>query len=118
MAWYTDTDRDGYTGAEALRSCQQPYRGGPATDPTDCDDANATVFPGAADLPDDGIDQDCDGTDATAPDTDATTPETGEPRKEGASCGCASAGTTPAWATMGLLGAMALRRRALCPPGD
>ena len=31
----------------------------------DCDDDDATVFPGAEDLPDDGVDQDCDGADAT-----------------------------------------------------
>ncbi|MDP2306526.1 MAG: FG-GAP-like repeat-containing protein [Pseudomonadota bacterium] len=33
--------------------------------PEDCDDADATAFPGAVDVPEDGIDQDCDGTDAT-----------------------------------------------------
>jgi RHS repeat-associated protein len=33
----------------------------------DCDDDNDTVFPGAVDIPGDGIDQDCDGSDATVP---------------------------------------------------
>jgi hypothetical protein len=31
----------------------------------DCDDQNPAVHPGAYDIPDDGIDQDCDGVDAT-----------------------------------------------------
>ena len=32
---------------------------------TDCDDADASVFPGAQDLPNDSVDQDCDGSDYT-----------------------------------------------------
>jgi cysteine-rich repeat protein len=31
----------------------------------DCDDTNPAIHPGAYDVPDDGIDQDCDGLDAT-----------------------------------------------------
>ncbi len=31
---------------------------------TDCDDADPTVYPGAEDVPDDGVDQDCTGRDA------------------------------------------------------
>jgi cysteine-rich repeat protein len=36
----------------------------------DCDDANPSVYPGAYDIPGDGIDQDCDGVDATSSDAD------------------------------------------------
>jgi Ca2+-binding RTX toxin-like protein len=33
----------------------------------DCNDANPAIHPGAVDIPQDGIDQDCDGFDATVP---------------------------------------------------
>ena len=46
-------DEDGFTVAEG-----------------DCDDADPTVHPGAADIPGDGIDQDCDGADAVDADGD------------------------------------------------
>jgi arylsulfatase A-like enzyme len=47
----TDGDRDGFSGR---------FGGG------DCDDRRADVFPGADDVPGDGIDQNCEGGDARA----------------------------------------------------
>jgi Putative metal-binding motif/RTX calcium-binding nonapeptide repeat (4 copies) len=38
--------------------------------PLDCDDRNTAIRPGAVDVPDDGIDQDCQGGDALTPDRD------------------------------------------------
>ena len=49
-----DGDDDGFPGAEAC----------PAAQRTDCDDANPTRNPGARDLCEDGLDQNCDGADA------------------------------------------------------
>ncbi len=58
--WYADTDNDLYGDPSvSTDACAAPtnYVG----DDTDCDDADATVNPGAAEVASDGADEDCDG---------------------------------------------------------
>ncbi|MFH1467356.1 MAG: MopE-related protein [Pseudomonadota bacterium] len=57
--WYGDADGDGYgDAAGATVACAAPT--GSVSDGTDCDDADAAVHPGAAEVCD-TLDNDCDG---------------------------------------------------------
>lgn len=61
--WYGDADGDGYAGSDlTLAACEQPAGYSAAVE--DCDDAASSSFPGAVEVPADGVDQDCDGADA------------------------------------------------------
>ena len=61
-AWFPDYDGDGYGSAkDGDFACVNPLDH--VAEGTDCDDANATIFPGAPEFGGDGIDQDCDGGD-------------------------------------------------------
>ena len=48
----------------------------------DCDDADPERNPGATDVPDDGIDQDCDGVDATEDTAEPSSEVSTEPVEE------------------------------------
>jgi hypothetical protein len=60
--FYHDGDHDGFGNAAVTQqACLAPPEY--VDNNTDCNDANATVYPGAPEICGDGIDQDCDGTD-------------------------------------------------------
>jgi hypothetical protein len=65
---FEDLDGDGYGSAATVisvtGSCSVT---GVSAKKTDCDDEQAEVHPGATEIADDGLDQDCDGDDATTP---------------------------------------------------
>ncbi len=58
-AYYADADGDGF-GDPAIPATTCPAPAGYVADATDCDDADATVYTGAAEACD-GVDDDCDG---------------------------------------------------------
>lgn len=60
-AWYQDRDGDGWGFGPVTLACTAPS--GFVDSSTDCSDRDATIYPGAAEVPYDGIDQDCDGLD-------------------------------------------------------
>ncbi len=65
--WYLDADGDGYAGSTIL-ACTSPgalYTSALLTPVLDCDDTDNTIYPGAPEIINDGIDQDCDGLDET-----------------------------------------------------
>ncbi len=60
LAWYADADGDTYGDPSIYTlACDSPL--GSVADDTDCDDADATINPGAVETCD-GRDEDCDGT--------------------------------------------------------
>jgi MYXO-CTERM domain-containing protein len=116
--WYADIDGDGYSDRDStLVACDQPDGFIPAATRDDCDDADATSFPGGDDVPQDGVDQDCDGEDAAFADTGTGADDesgSGSGAPDTKPCGCASSGGPGAAGAM-LIAAFVLgiRRRRL-----
>jgi hypothetical protein len=98
---YEDVDDDGYGTGIPHGSCEPEGR---VTLNGDCDDHAASRHPGAAELPGDGIDQDCDGADSVV---DAAEDGAGGC----ATGGCATGGTRTTGGIALLLAMLALRRR-------
>ncbi|MBM4365434.1 MAG: hypothetical protein FJ102_04415 [Deltaproteobacteria bacterium] len=59
-SWYYDDDGDGF-GDSALSTSTCVAPGDYVADSTDCDDDDATIYPGAEEVCVDGTDSDCDG---------------------------------------------------------
>ncbi|GDX81801.1 hypothetical protein LBMAG42_36120 [Deltaproteobacteria bacterium] len=88
LTWYADADGDGYGDAsDSTLSCSAPIDY--VADDTDCDDAEAGVYPGAPESCD-SVDEDCDG----ATDEDAVDAETTYADEDGDTYGDPSAVTT------------------------
>ncbi len=104
--WYPDADGDSYgdpTGK--LSACQPPS--GHVSNAKDCDDQSAAVYPGADDIPEDGVDQDCDGQDATSSNADPK------------SCdGCGTGGDPRSKTVLLLLLGLLASRRPIARPGQ
>ena len=67
--WYADTDNDGFgDNSNTTQVCEQPPSSSSVGD--DCDDTEATTYPGAADTWYDGVDSDCAGDDDNDQDGD------------------------------------------------
>ena len=69
-SWYADADGDGYGHAGSPPAARCDPREGEVGAQDDCDDTRPDIHPGLAELPVDGVDQDCDGQDACWADDD------------------------------------------------
>lgn len=61
--WYLDEDNDGFYSGSPVNSCINPGTGYVSTvfGGGDCDDSNNQVYPGATEIPGNGIDDNCNG---------------------------------------------------------
>lgn len=92
---YEDQDGDHYGTSGLVESTTLDCSGAGASPvATDCDDNLATVYPGAAELPGDGVDQDCDAGDSCFVDNDGDT-QGGTSEIASADLDCLDAGEAP-----------------------
>jgi hypothetical protein len=98
LPWYADGDGDGYGDPGAtLEGCEPPS--GWVADASDCDDADASIHPGAAEVCGGG-DEDCDGL-ADDADPDATGQATWYPDGDGDGWGDSASSTRSCTALSG-----------------
>jgi hypothetical protein len=60
--YYVDSDGDGFGIGQVVLLCT-PFAIGYSSSDGDCNDTNASIYPSAVDLPNNGIDENCDGVD-------------------------------------------------------
>ena len=72
--YYRDSDNDGF-GDPNVTTNATSMPNGYTTDNTDCNDSNDTIYPGAIENCNDGVDNDCDG-DTDGNDTECFIPPT------------------------------------------
>ncbi|AEA43717.1 MopE-related protein [Fluviicola taffensis] len=99
ITYYADTDGDGYgNAASPIVACTPPTTGY-STNDDDCNDNNNAIHPGATEIPNNGIDEDCNGSDLVV-----VIPPFGMYEFEGNSCTTPVLGVTtqPANAIFGL----------------
>ncbi|HCH65695.1 MAG TPA: hypothetical protein DFR83_23025 [Deltaproteobacteria bacterium] len=114
--WWPDDDGDGAGRGVTVQACAAPEGYVPVSDVQDCDDANPSVYPGATDLPDDGIDADCDGLEETqaaaeGPTSDAEEKTGDGPNREDGKAGCQTVALRVGSWWWGALGLWGLGRR-------
>lgn len=102
---FQDADGDGYRSEQTVLSadllCDGDGEAQWGTPSGDCEDGDASVYPGALDHPQDGVDQDCDGLDAAREDTGLPADSGQVSAPEG--CGCGGGGGGGLWAVLGVV---------------
>lgn len=71
VVYYLDSDGDLYGDPDKSGLFEGPVAGY-VTNSSDCNDSDSSIFPGANEIPDDGIDQDCNGSDLITQSQDDT----------------------------------------------
>jgi hypothetical protein len=62
LNYFLDADEDGFGSGNAINACESPGANYVQED-GDCDDTDDSIYPGATEIMDDSIDQNCDGID-------------------------------------------------------